>query len=65
VSVPREHGAASARAQDIEGAEFETLGNMLMQRTLCADTIHTMTIEYHAWQWNHIRRANQRWYDLT
>ena len=38
---------------------------MLMRRTLCSDVIHTMTIEYHYWQWQQGRPSHMRSWDAT
>ena len=45
---------------DIEGAEFRTLGHMLMSGVLCAETIGTMTIEYHPHVWKQSMRADEK-----
>ena len=46
--------------QDIEGAEFNVLGRMLMRRVLCSDVIHTMTVEFHNPLWKMAKPAGQR-----
>ena len=45
---------------DIEGAEFRTLGRMLMSGVLCAETIGTMTIEFHPHVWKQSMRADEK-----